>query len=73
MNVNRFFLMNDRKISSGLKAAIKAAGTKANLARACGVTPQTIQRWHQIPRDRIVQLEKALGVPRETLAPELYK
>ena len=65
--------MSDKKISSGLKAAIKAAGTKAALARALGITPQSIERWERIPRDRIVEIERVLGVPRATLAPELYK
>ena len=62
-----------RKISTGLKLAIKAAGTEADLARKLNVTPQAVNKWNDVPLDRVLQVEKATGVPREKLAPQMYE
>ena len=66
--------------SRGLRKAIKAAegldpshSGKFNLARGLGITEQSINYWTKIPRKRIVAIEKLTGVPREELAPDLYK
>ena len=57
----------------GLKRAAKAAGSKYALARLLGITAQSLNKWNRIPRKRILQIEKLTGVPREKLAPELYR
>jgi DNA-binding transcriptional regulator YdaS (Cro superfamily) len=62
-----------RKISTGLKLAIKAAGTEADLARKLHITPQAINKWADIPLERVLQVERATGVPREKLAPQMYE
>ena len=58
---------------SGLSKAIKAAGGLSSLARLLDITPQSIIKWRKIPRKRIVAIEQLTGVPREQLAPELYR
>lgn len=57
----------------GLKRAAKAAGSLAALARLLGITSQSLQKWKRVPRKRILQIEKLTGVPREKLAPELFR
>ena len=62
-----------KKISTGLKLAIKACGSKSELARRLGVQRQAVQKWPSIPLKRIVKAEEVTGIPREKLAPEIYR
>ena len=62
-----------KKYPAGVKRAIKAAGGLSSLARLLKITPQSIQKWGRIPRKRILQVEALTEVPREKLAPELYR
>ena len=66
--------------SRGLRKAINAAkgigpteSGKRNLALGLGITEQSINFWNKVPRKRIVAVEKLTGVPREELAPDLYR
>lgn len=61
------------KYSVELRKAMKAAGGLNALARLLGIKPQSIIKWHNIPAKRIIQIEKATGIPRQKLAPELYE
>lgn len=56
----------------GLRQAVQAVGTKAELARRLGITPQAIAYWKQIPADRIIDIETITGVDRKKLRPDLY-
>jgi len=61
--------MNEKAI----QAAIDAAGGIRSLARAIGVTYQAIQSWKKrIPAERVLDIERATGIPREKLRPDLY-
>ena len=62
-----------KKYPAGVRRAIKAAGGLSSLARLLKITPQSIQKWGRIPRKRILQVEALTEVPREKLAPELYR
>ena len=58
----------------GVKRAAKAVGGKSALARLLNITPQALNNWKNgVPRKRIIQVERVTGVPREKLAPELYR
>lgn len=57
---------------SGLRRAIRACGSKAELARRLGKTPQAISHWRRIPPKLIVAVERISGVSREQLAPWLF-
>jgi DNA-binding transcriptional regulator YdaS (Cro superfamily) len=59
-------------MDSGLRAAIKAAGTKYRLAKSIGIRPQTVQRWRRIPAERVLEIETALLIDREVLRSDLY-
>lgn len=58
---------------TALKKAIKKAGGQSALARKLGISQQSIQRWVVVPLKRVKQVSEITGVPREELAPELFK
>ena len=48
-------------------------GSQAEVARKCGVSPQAITKWlSRIPAERVLEVEKATGLPRHELRPDLY-
>ncbi|PWT79150.1 MAG: CI repressor [Chloroflexi bacterium] len=60
-------------VDRGLQAAVKAVGTRYRLARLLGLTPSSILRWSRVPAERVIEVERVTGVPREKLRPELYR
>jgi DNA-binding transcriptional regulator YdaS (Cro superfamily) len=58
---------------TALKKAIKIAGGQSALARKLGISQQSIQQWVVVPLKRVKQVSEITGVPREELAPELFK
>mgnify|MGYP002612734003 FL=1 len=58
---------------TALKKAIKKAGGQGALARKLGISQQSIQQWVVVPLKRVKQVSEITGVPREELAPELFK
>lgn len=60
-------------MDEGLKLAIEAAGGLRALARLLGITYQAIQQWERVPAERVVEIERLTGVPRERLRPDLYR
>lgn len=58
---------------SGVEKAIAAAGNKSILARKLGVKVQSIQQWERVPAERVLEVERVTGVPREELRPDLYR
>jgi DNA-binding transcriptional regulator YdaS (Cro superfamily) len=70
---------NDKKIDAGWAAVIAAIGggsrAQSKLARILGVKRQVVNQWkhNRIPVGWIVRIEKATGVPRQKLRPELYE
>lgn len=58
---------------TALKKAIKIAGGQSALARKLGISQQSIQQWVFVPLKRVKQVSEITGVPREELAPELFK
>ncbi len=57
----------------GLIKAIEAAGSMAELARLIGVSKQAVWMWHTVPLNQILAVEKATGIPREELRPDMYR
>jgi DNA-binding transcriptional regulator YdaS (Cro superfamily) len=56
-----------------LKTATKAAGGTRPLARRLGITASAVSQWERVPAERVVEVERATGVPRELLRPDLYR
>lgn len=57
---------------AGLSEAIRAAGGVAALARKLGIAQPSVSNWARIPADRLLAVEEATGVARETLRPDLF-
>lgn len=53
--------------------AIEAAGGPTALGNALGCSSQAISQWSRIPADRVVDVERITGIPREELRPDLYR
>ena len=59
-----------------LNETVKRVGSKAQLARICGVSPVAVGRWFkrgQIPVIRCKAIEKATGINRKRLRPDIFK
>lgn len=59
-------------MESALEAAIKVAGTSQKFAEMIGVTPQAISQWRRVPALRVLTVEKATGISRHDLRPDIY-
>lgn len=59
---------------SALERAIKAAGSAVALAKVVGVTAMAVTNWKKrgVPADRVLTIEKATGVKRYELRPDIY-
>jgi Putative antitoxin of bacterial toxin-antitoxin system, YdaS/YdaT len=47
-------------------------GTRKKLAVILGVTPGAISQWKRVPAERVLDVERATGVSRHTLRPDIY-
>ena len=63
-------IMESRR--KALSRAIAAAGGVSKLAEALGVSPQAVSQWEEVPPLRVLTVERASGVPRHELRPDLY-
>lgn len=58
-----------------IDAALTKAGGTASVAREFGVTTECVRLWRargHVPANRVIDLERITGVPRELLRPDLY-
>jgi DNA-binding transcriptional regulator YdaS (Cro superfamily) len=63
-----------RKLSPGLQLAVDAVGgTTAALAVKIKLSSQAVSAWTKVPLDRVKQVERATGVPREKLRPDWFR
>ena len=61
--------------TEAFKRVVEIVGSKAEIARQCGVTGQHIQKWKsRVPAIHVVKLEKLTGgaVRREELRPDVF-
>jgi len=47
-------------------------GRRLALARELSVTPGAISQWERVPAERVLDVEKATGISRHDLRPDLY-
>lgn len=62
--------MNLRKLT---REAILASGGERALARKLKISRQAIWRWDSIPIKRLLDVERASGIPREELRPDIFR
>lgn len=57
-----------------LDEAKKAVKGSTGLSRALNgeITPQAVSQWKQVPAERVLDVERATGVSRHRLRPDLY-
>jgi DNA-binding transcriptional regulator YdaS (Cro superfamily) len=55
-----------------LHRAITAAGGLTRLATSLGITKQAVAQWDEVPPLRVLEVERASGVSRHELRPDLY-
>jgi DNA-binding transcriptional regulator YdaS (Cro superfamily) len=55
-----------------LTRAIKMAGGYRALARAAGVSHQSVMKWKRVPPGRVLAVEELTGIPRHVLRPDIY-
>lgn len=61
-------------MNEGLQTAIDKMRGVTNLARKLKVTRSAIYQWgDKVPAERVVDIERLTGVPRELLRPDLYR
>ena len=48
-------------------------GLLADVARQLKLTRGAVAKWRVIPASRVVAIERATGIPREKLRPDLYR
>ena len=65
------FMMNSTP-AQALKRAITNIKTATALASEIGVTSQAISQWDQVPAERVLAVERATGVSRYELRPDIY-
>ena len=58
--------------SEVLDKAIQKAGGMSALALELGITRQAISQWDEVPPLQVLAVEKASGVPRQELRPDIF-
>lgn len=64
-----FAAMNSK---SPLERAKERVGGQAELAKLIGVTAQAVSQWGEVPPLRVLAVERASGISRHELRPDLY-
>jgi DNA-binding transcriptional regulator YdaS (Cro superfamily) len=59
-------------MNEALEKAKEVVGGAASLARLINLTTQAVWQWHEVPPRRVLDVERATGVSRHELRPDLY-
>jgi pyruvate kinase len=55
-----------------LDRLMQIRGATKRLADGLGISTAAVSQWERVPRDRVVQAARILGVSPEDLRPDLY-
>lgn len=53
------------------RAAEKAGGV-VSLARELGIKHNSLYSWKRVPAERVLDIERVSGVPRQELRPDIF-
>jgi DNA-binding transcriptional regulator YdaS (Cro superfamily) len=56
-----------------VRLAAEKAGGIVKLSLALGLSRGAASQWKRIPAERLVEVERLTGIPREILRPDLYR
>lgn len=47
-------------------------GRRFKLAEELGISPSAISMWKRVPVDRVSDIERLTGIPRQDLRPDIF-
>lgn len=47
-------------------------GLARKIADACGINDSAVSQWRRVPAQRVLDVERVTGVPREILRPDIF-
>ena len=60
-------------MANGMDLIRARRGLLAEVAHSLGLTRAAVVKWPQVPAERVVEVERITGIPREQLRPDLYR
>ena len=60
-------------MSNGMALIRAERGMLSKVAYGLGLTRAAVVRWEQVPAERVVDIERITGIPREALRPDLFR
>lgn len=56
-----------------IRKIAQSVGGIVALSQRLGLSRGAVSQWREVPANRIVEVERLTGVPREELRPDLYR
>lgn len=56
----------------GIKEIAAGAGGVVALSLKLGLSRGAVSQWDRVPAERVLEVERLTGVPRESIRPDLY-
>lgn len=63
----------DQRGEEAFKELISWRGVVTKLAEELGISTAAVSQWRRIPQDRLPDVERITGVPRDRLRPDLFE
>ena len=55
-----------------VREVLARMGKLKALSVPLGISEQAVWKWDRIPTDRVIDVERVTGIPRERLRPDIY-
>lgn len=60
-------------MANGMALIRAQRGLPSKVAHGLGLTRAAVLKWQQVPAERVVEIERITGIPREKLRPDLFR
>jgi hypothetical protein len=60
-------------MDEALQAVITVMGGRVELARSLGLKYRSVLDWRRVPVERLIQIERITGIPRQRLRPDVFE